>query len=260
MARLIHRNEWVKCAKPRPRARVRLFCFPHAGGGASIYRTWADNLPEEIEVCAIQLPGREDRLAEAAFTRLPSLIWALAQGLYPYLKARPFAFFGHSMGGFVSFEMARYLRTHDHVGPLQLFVAAQKAPQLLDPDPPLHDLPDAEFIQRLRTLNGTPPEVLQNAEVLEFAMPMLRADFAVCETYQYVDEAPLTCPILAFGGVADNKISHDELAAWQQQTTSSFSLRMFSGDHFFVEMNRNILLQIIAHELLSFLKQQQSFQ
>ena len=254
MPELTHSNSWVKCAKPRPRARLRLFCFPHAGGGASAYKTWGDNLPEEIEVCAIQLPGREDRLGEAAFTSMPPLIWALAHALRPYLDGRPFAFFGHSMGAFVSFEVARNLRTHGHVGPLHLFVAAQRAPQLPDREPPVHNLPDAEFIERLRTLNGTPLEVLQNAEVMEIALPLLHADFAVCETYQYVAGAPLACPIVAFGGVADKEINYDELTGWREQTTSSFIARMFPGDHFFVDSSRDLLLRTITNELLPFLR------
>lgn len=187
---------------------------------------------------------------------MPPLIWALAHALHPYLDTRPFAFFGHSMGGFVSFEMARHLRAQGHPGPLQLFVAAQRAPQLPDPDPPVYHLPHAEFIEKLRTLNGTPHEVLQNAEVLEIAMPLLRADFAVCETYQYVDGPPLSSPIQAFGGVADQEISHAQLSAWHHQTTSTFSLRMFAGDHFFVDSDRDLLLRAITHDLLPFLRQQ----
>lgn len=249
-----YRNSWVKCAKPRPRARLRLFCFPHAGGGASVYKSWAERLPEEIEVCAIQLPGREERLSETAYTRMPNLIWSLAHALHPHLEAKPFAFFGHSMGGFVSFEMARHLRALGDTGPVKLFVAAQRAPHLPDPDPYVHNLPDEQFIEKLRTLNGTPQEVLQNAEVLEFALPLLRADFAVCETYHYVEEAPLSCPIKAFGGVADKEISYDQLAAWREQTTSSFTVRMFAGDHFFVESERDLLLRTISQELLPFLR------
>ncbi len=158
------------------------------------------------------------------------------------------------MGAFVSFEVARNLRTHGHVGPLHLFVAAQRAPQLPDREPPVHNLPDAEFIERLRTLNGTPLEVLQNAEVMEIALPLLHADFAVCETYQYVAGAPLACPIVAFGGVADKEINYDELTGWREQTTSSFIARMFPGDHFFVDSSRDLLLRTITNELLPFLR------
>ena len=249
-------NVWVKCAKPRPRARVRLFCFPHAGGGASAYKTWSDYLPQEIEVYAIQLPGREDRLGESPFTRMSPLVWTLTHALQPYLESGPFVFFGHSMGAFISFEVARNLRMHGHVGPLQLFMAAQRAPQLPDKDPPVHNLPDAQFIEKLRSLNGTPPEILQNAEVMEIALPLLHADFAVCETYEYTAGMPLACPIHAFGGVADKEVRYDDLTGWREQTTSNFVIRMFPGDHFFVDSHRDLLLRTITYELLPFLRQQ----
>jgi medium-chain acyl-[acyl-carrier-protein] hydrolase len=205
-------------------------------------------------VCAVQLPGREDRLAEAAFTRMSLLIGPLARALDPYLQEKPYAFFGHSMGGFVGFELARYLRRRQHAGPLKLFVAAQRAPQLPDPEPPAHSLPDKDFVEELRRLDGTPAEILQNAEVLEVTLPLLRADFAVCETYQYIVEDPLLCPISAFGGLDDDKISRDNLAAWREQTRASFGLRMFAGNHFFFNSSQAELLQAISHELLPFLR------
>ncbi len=245
---------WVKRSKPNPHARFRLFCFPYAGGGASLFRNWANRLPSEVEVCAVQLPGREDRLAEPAFTHMPLLIESLAHALYPYLQDKPYAFFGHSMGAFVSFELVRYLRRQHHTGPAQLFVAAQRAPQLPDLEPPVHALPDHEFIEELRNLNGTPVEILQNAEVLEVTLPLLRADFAICETYQYVAGEPLLCPIFASGGIDDDKVGYDKLTAWHEQTRASFMLDMFPGNHFFLNSSQAELLQMLSHRLMPLLR------
>src|SRR5205814_4666171 len=186
-------DSWIQYYQSKPQACLRLFCFPYAGGGASIFRTWSENLPPEIEACPIQLPGRESRLLEAPFSQLFSLIEPVAQALLPYLDM-PCAFFGHSMGALVSFELARYLRRQHGLSPVHLFVSGRRAPQLSDPDPPIHPLPEAEFLEELRSLKGTPEEVLQNTELLQLLLPLLRADFAVCETYAYAPETPLLCP------------------------------------------------------------------
>jgi medium-chain acyl-[acyl-carrier-protein] hydrolase len=254
MANISMNTFWVKRSKPNPQARLGLFCFPHAGVGASIFRAWADHLPCEVEVCAVQLPGREDRLAETPFARMPQLIEPLARALGPCLQENPYAFFGHSMGAFVSFELARYLRKYHQTGPLRLFVAAQRAPQLPDLEPPVYALPDKEFIEELRRLNGTLVEILQNADVMEIALPLLRADFALVETYQYTAGDPLLCPISAFGGLNDEKVSRDKLDAWREQTRASFGLRMFPGNHFFFNRSQAELLQTVSYELMSFLR------
>ncbi|MEQ8964161.1 MAG: alpha/beta fold hydrolase, partial [Coleofasciculus sp. C2-GNP5-27] len=152
-------KSWVICRKPNAQAKLRLFCFHYAGGGAWSFRDWSDNLPSSVEVCSIELPGRGFRLAEAAFTSLDPLVRAIADVLVPHLD-KPFAFFGHSMGGLVSFEVARVLRTNQGLNPVHLFVSAHRAPQLPDPDPPIHNLPEPEFLDELRHLEGTPEEVL----------------------------------------------------------------------------------------------------
>lgn len=141
-----------------------------------------------------------------------------------------------------------------HAGPLQLFVSAQRAPQFPDPEPPVHALPDNEFIEELRNLNGTPTEILQNAEVLEITLPLLRADFAICETYRYIPGEPLLCPIFACGGIDDEKIDNEKISGWREQTRGSFMLRMFPGDHFFLHSSQAALLQALSHQLLSLLR------
>jgi len=241
-------DSWIACRKPSPQARLRLFCFPYAGGGVSIFRTWSDGLPADVEVCPIQLPGRGTRLMEPPFTRLSPLIQTIAQVLFPLLD-KPFAFFGHSLGALVSFELARQLRRQYSVQPVRLFISADRAPQIPNRDPPVHNLPEGEFLVELRRLNGTPSEVLEDEELRQIMLPLLRADFAVYETYGYSTERPLNCPISAFGGLQDQRVSRGDLEAWRDQTSVSFSLRMFPGDHFFLNTSQPVLLRLLSQEL-----------
>ena len=245
-------DAWVTCPKPHPQARLRLFCFPYAGGGASLFRAWSDELAPAVEVCPVQLPGRESRFREPLYTRLIPLIQTLGPLLRPYLTM-PFAFIGHSMGALISFELARYLRRQQAPMPVYLFASAHRAPQLPDPKPPIYHLPDPLFLEELRRLNGIPSEVLDHAELMELMLPLLRADFAVAETYRYTADPPLPCPISAFGGLADDEVSEDESAAWREQTRSAFRLRMLPGDHFFLVKNQSMLLQAISQDVAQLL-------
>jgi medium-chain acyl-[acyl-carrier-protein] hydrolase len=241
-------KEWVTYPRPNPSARLRLFCFPYAGGGASVFYSWAEGLPSEVELCPIQLPGRESRLSEPPFIRLPPLVQTLALAIGPHLD-KPFAFFGHSMGATIAFELARRLREQGGPTPLCLIVSGGQAPHLPDPAPPIHYLPEEEFITELRRLNGTPDAVLRHAELLQLFLPLLRADLAMYETYEYVAGEPLECPVFAFGGYEDQLVDWKDLASWQEQTSGSFALHMFSGDHFFLRSAQKDLLQTISQEL-----------
>lgn len=241
-------DPWLAGLRPNPRARLRLCCLPHAGGGASLYRRWADLLPQDVEVCPVQLPGREGRFREPAFTRMPALTQALAQALRPCLD-RPFAIFGHSMGALVGFEVARLLRRHYGLEPAHLFVSGHAAPQLPPDHVAIHALPDEAFRQELRRLNGTPQAVLDHTELMETLLPTLRADFAVCETYAYEAEAPLGCPITAFGGLQDGRVSRSGLDAWRAQTSAAFHARMLPGDHFFAHTAQPLLVEMVARDL-----------
>lgn len=246
MASVKPTSSWLICPKPNPLARLRLLCFPYAGGGSSIFYTWPKNMPsEDIEICLIQLPGRENRLMEPPFTHLLPLVQTLTQVLLPSLNM-PFAFFGHSMGGLISFELARHLRKEHNLHPTRLFISGFRAPQMQNPHPLIHDLPEPLFIEKLRQLGGTPEVILQEADLMQLMLPTLRADFMMCETYIYVSEPPLSCPISAFGGLQDIMVSRGLLAKWSEQTESSFTLRMLSGGHFFLHSNREFLLEDIA--------------
>src|SRR5215510_10563903 len=162
--------------KSNPQSRMRLFCFPYAGGTAAVFRNWPRYLSSEIEVCAIQYPGRGSRLAEPLRDDVVDVMNAVYSDLQPFLK-KPFAFFGHSMGAMVSYEFARRLQREGQSEPLQLFVSGCVAPHERMFKEPTYHLPQPEFIAELRRLQGTPAEVLDNADLMQLMMPMIRADF-----------------------------------------------------------------------------------
>ncbi len=251
-------SPWIQYWQPKFETRLRLFCFPYAGGSAAIFRLWPELLPPQIEVWPVQLPGRERRISEQPFEHLDPLIDALMEALLSYLD-EPYAFFGHSMGALISFELTRALRkTGSTAGPMRLCVSGHRAPQLPDTLPPVHNLPEHRFIEELQRLKGTPEEVLQHPELLQLLFPLLRADFAVCETYTYTHQAPLTCPISAFGGLRDGEVPCESIVAWCDQTRGPFNVHFFDGGHFFLREQQASLLRILAHDLLAGLENKNS--
>ena len=245
---MVRPGRWLSDVVPRPDARLRLFCLPYAGGGAREFRSWSDALGDDIEVCPVQFPGRENRLAEDAFAELPPLLDALIDA-FGGCWSRPFAVFGHSMGALVAFELARELRRRAGPAPAHLFLSGRCAPRYRDPTQTVHALPEAEFINRLRELNGTPQEILTNVEMRQVYFPTLRADFALCERYRYREEPPLECPITVFGGSRDDERPPEMMEEWRKETSGAFALRMFPGDHFFIRTARQPVLAALAQEL-----------
>ena len=222
------------CPLERPHARLRLFCFPYAGVGASAYRTWAALVPETVEVRAVQLPGRESRLREACATAMPALVEDVTAGIQPLLD-RPFALFGHSLGALLAFETARRLAGVPGAGPAHLFASGRRAPHLPARSRPIADLEPGAFLEEIRRrYDGVPRQILEEPDLLALLLPALRADITLIESYRYEAVAPLECPITVYGGVDDIEARHDELSAWRVHTRSSFALRMFPGSHFFI--------------------------
>lgn len=248
MSKVSTSDAWIKL-NPHSRGRVRLFCFPYAGGGSSAYFSWLNAISPDIEICPVQPPGREERLGEVPFTRMEPLVEELMWALEPYMDV-PFAFYGHSLGALISFELARYLRRHNGPAPMHLFVSGCPAPQLPATDPPINQLSDIEFVQALRRFNGTSDAILQNAELMYMLLPNLRADFAVYETYTYVHEEPLKVPVSAYGGLQDFRTTRESVEAWRSQTDDKFIIRMYAGDHFFIHSKRKVLLQGIRQDLV----------
>jgi medium-chain acyl-[acyl-carrier-protein] hydrolase len=228
----VRQSLWIPAPRTGEQTAGRLFCFPYAGGGASAYRSWYTAVGGHIAVCPLQLPGRERRVAEPALTRLDRLVEEITEALRPHLE-QPFAFYGHCLGALVCFEVARKLRSSNGPAPTHIFVSAHRPPQLPIQRRSLHRLPDVEFLNEIIEFNGIPEWTLSSPELLEMALPALRADFAMYETYDYTPQEPLEVPISVFGGLNDRCVTIEELAAWRDLTEQSFELRLFPGDHFF---------------------------
>lgn len=240
-------NKWFSCYKPKSKAKIRLFCFPYAGGGSSIFRTWSDDLPDWVEVCPIQLPGRENRILEKPFHQMSDLVESVAQAINPYLDL-PFALFGHSMGAWIVFELAHHLYKNSNLLTQHLFVSARFSPQIADKKN-LHSLPEKEFREKLETYGGTPKAVLESDELMELLVPLLKADFSICETYVYKQNNPLNCPISVFGATTDHLVNPNSLIEWKKETSNSFRVEIFSGDHFFLRNYQKELLTSITKDL-----------
>jgi medium-chain acyl-[acyl-carrier-protein] hydrolase len=220
---------------------LRLFWFPHAGGGAAQARGLHHG-------CPVRLPGRESRLAEAPFERMEPLVEALANAIAPYL-ARPFAFFGHSVGAAVAFELARLLRRRHQPLPKMLIASGARAPQYRRNHVPPAAPSDEQLLAELRRLEGIPNEALDNPAVMRAILPALRADTALYRSYVYAEDEPLGCPIRAYGGAGDPNVLREHLEAWAQQTTASFALRLFPGGHFYLHAGRAAFEQALTEDL-----------
>jgi medium-chain acyl-[acyl-carrier-protein] hydrolase len=241
-------GSWLVWPERKAQPRLRIFCFPYAGGAASAYRAWPGFLPDEIEVVAVQLPGRENRIRDARSTNVTATVRTLAAVLSPYLQL-PFAFYGHSMGALLAFEVARQLRTEMERVPVHLFVGARRAPAVPARSAGVHDLPDAEFLEAIRRLGGVPQEILQSQGTMRFFLPLWRDDFALAASYTYRSEPPFACPITAFGGILDDEVPLADLKAWRSETSASFVLHTLPADHFFLRSHTSDLLHLIAREL-----------
>ena len=227
---------------------LRLYCFPHAGGDAARFLPWQTAIGAEIEVCGVQLPGHGTRLIERACDSLPVLVDMLADVILSE-SAVPFAFFGHSLGGLLAFELARYCYSQGLPRPVHLFPSGCDAPRHPRQARHLHQLPADAFISELKDYNGTPPEVLINHEIMELLIPTLRAEFALAETYEYRASSPLEMPITVLAGKLDDQICSEQVTGWQKETTNKCRVMWFEGGHFFINENRKAVLNFLREEL-----------
>lgn len=244
-------QQWIDTPVKRPGARLRLYCVPYAGGGSTVYRPWANELDERIEVRAVTLPGRERRFVEPALPTIDALADLLVPALTSVLDP-PYAIFGHSLGGLLGYEVARRLSERGHP-PVHLFASGVRAPHVPDPGPTHHLMPDADLLGAVRGLGGIPPELMEHREFLELMLPTLRADFTAAETYRTEPGRPLPCPIDVFGGAGDPFYHRADLDEWSRYTRAGCAVHVLPGDHFFVTSARAAVLGLVAEALAPYL-------
>jgi medium-chain acyl-[acyl-carrier-protein] hydrolase len=241
------RDPWLYRLAPRQLPTARLFCFPYAGVGPSVFRHWPAGLPGALEVWAVQLPGRGSRINEPAIANIPTLAAAILEAIKPYLDM-PFALFGHSMGAILAFEVAQGLASKGFSLPNHLVVSGRRPPHIPNPESPLHGLSDADFVFEInQRYGGIPPEILENPDILALVLPGLRADITALETHRPARHLPLSCPISAFGGKDDPLTSPLHLEAWRSETTDRFEVCHFPGGHFYLDGQRvSVLARLVA--------------
>jgi surfactin synthase thioesterase subunit len=228
-----------------PDAHV-LFCFPYAGGNPAFYNNWKVYLPDKFQICPIQLPGRGMRFTEPSYTDFHALIRDIIAALHPHLP-QSFSFFGHSMGALVSFEATRLLHKTGLPTPKFLFVSSYHAPQIPKPGKQLHLLPDKEFLDGIVEMNGLPQELVENRELLSVFLPALRADFTMCETYQFQPSDKIPSEIVALGGNDDPEAREEHMLPWAELTSANFFIHMLDGDHFYIHRRESEVSKIIEN-------------
>ncbi|MWA04971.1 alpha/beta fold hydrolase [Actinomadura sp. LD22] len=247
------RRNWIQYPLPNPDASLRLVCVPYSGGRASVFRRLAADLPRDVEVCAVELPGHGRRLGEAPMTRMRPLAERVADAVAEQVRP-PFVLLGYSVGALIAFETARELVRRGGPGPNALFVAAARAPHLRSTRPPLHELSRSELIDGLHRLAGRHNDLLDNEELVDVMLPVLRADLGLDETYDHETCArdpggPLDCPIAAFGGGEDWTVSRPGLRAWREHTAGGFSATTLPGGHFFLDSSPGLFAEAVAAEI-----------
>ncbi|MCF1183657.1 alpha/beta fold hydrolase [Marichromatium gracile] len=226
-------GRWIRRPQPRPAARLRLFCLPHAGGTPALFKHWPPLLPDWIEPLMVCLPGRENRLDEPLPEDIPALVRQLAGAVRPWLD-RPWALFGHSMGGALAHELTQTLIDQGLRAPEQLVISAREPPQCHHGGD-LHRHDDDTLCAALTALGGTPPELLALPEIRAIVLPAVRQDYRLIETYRPDPERPpLPCPLTVFRGRDDPDLDAEEADAWSRWTDAGFRVETFPGGHFYL--------------------------
>lgn len=238
-----------------PGRKLNLFCFCYAGGNAAVFNHWQSLVHPAIEICAIQLPGRGSRFHETPIAAMSELIPALAD-VIARQGPLPFAFFGHSMGALLAFEVARHYQLLGYSMPRHLIASGCDAPRYRESSPRIHRLSDEDFLEKLQEYNGTPVEVLQHRELMQLLLPIIRADFSVVEEYSYRPGKLLGIPLTVYAGTRDDHEMPEQVSGWSEETVSVCNVEWFDGDHFFINSHRNEVVASINATLLPYLNEQ----
>ena len=238
-------TRWLPYETRHSGTRLRLLLFPYAGGNARMFRHWDAKMPEGVEACPVELPGRGTRRGERCISCMPALVETMAEEMRPLLDL-PFALFGYSMGSLVGFELARTLRRRYGREPAALLVAAQNAPSVPLERPTARRSTDEELSAALHRSGGMSEEALANARFMRAFLPVLRADYALVDTYAYAPERPLRCPIHLYTGTEDTLVSERGQAEWRRETFGNFMVHHFSGGHYFMQQDEGRFLASVS--------------
>lgn len=241
-------NEWVTCPVPKPMAKSRLFCLPFAGGGALEYRQWGNRFAQHIEVCPIQLPGRENRYGEPNDADIRSLACQLKTVLDPFCD-KPYAIYGHSMGALIAYELVREIEQSGLPTPRTLIAAAHRAPHLPPRRPPIYHLPDPQFIAKLKEYGGFSDAILESAEMMDFLLPVLRGDFKRCDQYQLPQPSKIKTSLQIMAGSHDPHVLVSDAQAWSELTTGQCAFNLYEGGHFFLRDQAANVIQAIERSM-----------
>jgi medium-chain acyl-[acyl-carrier-protein] hydrolase len=241
-------NKWFVIPKPNINADLKLICFPYAGGSASTFIPWIKMLPDNVELIIIQAPGRGARMGEKVYSDMQDLIGDLIK-IIPTILNKPYILFGHSLGSRIAFELMNQLKGITHTLPVHFIASGSRGPHQECMKEPIHDLPPGEFIEELKNLNGTPKVVLENKELMELFLPLLKADFEIADRYHYTGEARFNCPISVLGGEDDVNICLSKLSSWGNFFEADADVHFVPGGHFFID-SHSILVQQKVNEII----------
>lgn len=242
-------GRWIGPVSKSSSSLVRLLCIPYAGAGASLFHSWQAELGSEIDVVPVLLPGRETRLQDRLVTSVDEMVAGIVGELH-LVWDRPFAIFGHSMGGLIAYRTAQLLQNRSMPMPQQVFLSACEPHRARRDGPPDHELSDEDFVRVVGQMDGTPPELLANDELVSLVLPRLRADFAVVDSFRLANGSRIGIPITAMAGSEDERVTWDSVRQWSQHTAAGFTAHLLRGNHYFIADARDRLLRIIRDQLL----------
>ena len=241
-------DKWITRTHEVKAPRMRMFTFHYAGGSRAMYADWYKDLPDDVEVCSVQLPGRENRMEETPFRDFFPLIQSLGKAIQPYLDI-PYVTFGHCMGGLTSFELIRQLRRSNQPLPQQMFISAFIGPQIKNPTSTIMRISGNTIDDFFDILGGTPDSIKENFGLMNMNRPIMEADNDLLRAYGYVEDDPLDIPISLFAASNDKLVHVHEVERWADQTTKQFELKLFPGDHFYIFSHRPWLMKALNKRL-----------
>ena len=240
------KNKWFVIPKPNINADLKLICFPYAGGSASTFLPWIKSLPDNVELIIVQAPGRGSRIGELAYSDMQALIGDLIKNI-PSILNKPYILFGHSLGSRIAFELMNQLKILNYALPQHFIASGSRGPHHKCTKESIYNLPHDEFIEELKSLNGTPQSVLENKELMELFLPLLKADFEIADRYCYKGEVRLNCPISVFGGEYDVDICLSKLNSWGDFFETDVDVNLFPGNHFFIDSQSKLVQQKVNY-------------